>query len=106
MSTEPSLAPQTAAEAAERINHLTGLLNTHWESLDPAETLDRIATLMGQHRALLVVERYPADHPALKAVANERIAHRIEQSYQTVGAGMVAARAETLVYIEHLRSQP
>lgn len=106
MSAEPCPAPKTAAEASEQISHLTDLLSKHWESLDPAETLDRIATLMGQRRALLVVERYPADHPALKAVANERIAHRIEQSQTTVGAGLVAARAETLVYIEHLRSQP
>lgn len=104
MSAEPRPAPKNSVEAAERLDHLTDMLSKHWSSLDPAQTLDQIATLMGQRRALLAIERF--SHDALKAVCCERIAKRVEQARGTVGAGSVAALAEIEVYAEFLRSQP
>lgn len=111
MSTEPRPAPKTVAEADKRLDTLTDMLSKHWASLDPAETLDRIATLLGQRRALLKIERLEVEaFPAARAAAVpnllEGIAHRIAQSRSATGAGRVAADAEIAVYIEHLRSEP
>lgn len=78
---ESRLAPKTAAEASEQIAHLTDLLNKHWSALDPAQTLDRIAALMGQRRALMAIERFPSDQ--LTAMICQRLAHRTEQAQHT-----------------------
>lgn len=94
---------KTAAESDEHIDALTNMLCESWRVTNP-EYLDQIAEVMGQREALLTIEKIPPERRTAALLA--RIASRIEDARDTVGAALMAAHAEIAVYVEYLRTQP